>query len=156
MSNNYLDWQKKLLIAKNLQFLSYTHETWSKWLPLELVILTKFHEYRTKIVDFLLIETFLASPDNCVQPSICKIFSLTNVFLNIQKCHSVMLRKCSIPMCFFCRKLCGKLRNNINLVLLCKHYIKHKSLNWHHTFLVFWNSAQCGKIFSEVALFDSI
>ena len=34
-----------------------------------MVTLTKFHEYRTKIVDFLLIETFLASPDNCVPPS---------------------------------------------------------------------------------------
>ena len=31
------------------------------YLPNELVILTKFHENRTKIVDFLLIVTFLAS-----------------------------------------------------------------------------------------------
>ena len=42
------------LLVKNLQFLFYSHETSSKWLPEELVILTKFHGDRTKIVGFLL------------------------------------------------------------------------------------------------------
>ena len=40
---------------KNLQFFFYPYETWSKELTLEVVTLTKFHENRTKIVDFLLI-----------------------------------------------------------------------------------------------------
>ena len=42
------DGPKKSLLVKNLQFLSYPHETWLKWLPHELVILTKFHEDRRK------------------------------------------------------------------------------------------------------------
>ena len=54
---------------KNLQFLSNSHET----LPYELVILTKFHEDRTKIVNFLLIVTFLASPKFPQTPSTYKL-----------------------------------------------------------------------------------
>ena len=34
------------------------HETWSKLVPHELIILTKFHKDRAKIVDFLLIANF--------------------------------------------------------------------------------------------------
>merc|ERR1712020_299721 len=45
-------------LVKNPQFLSYPHETWSKLLPHEVIILTKFHEDRTKIVDFLLMSNF--------------------------------------------------------------------------------------------------
>ena len=63
MITNFPDWPKKSLLMKNLQFL-FDHETWSKYLPLEVVSLTKFREDRTKIVDFSLIETFLASPEN--------------------------------------------------------------------------------------------
>ena len=54
----------------------------SDYLPQELVILTKFHEYRTKIVDFLLIVTFLASPDNCWTPS---------TYLGTLKVHTYIL-----------------------------------------------------------------
>ena len=60
-----LHWPKKSLLVKNLQFLFYPHETWLKKLTLEVVSLTKFHENRTKIVDFLLIVTFLASAIFC-------------------------------------------------------------------------------------------
>ena len=49
-------------IKKNLQFLSYHHETWSKRPPLGLVILTKFHDDSSKIVDFLLLVKFLSFP----------------------------------------------------------------------------------------------
>ena len=38
--------------------------------PQELVIMTTFHGDRTKIVDFLLIVTFLANADNLYSPSI--------------------------------------------------------------------------------------
>ena len=61
MSHKKLHWPQKSLLGKNLQFSFYPNETWSKWLPPELDILTKFHEDRIKIVDFLLIVTFLAS-----------------------------------------------------------------------------------------------
>ena len=40
-------------IIKNLQFLSYPHETWWKWLTHEVIIVTKFLKDRTKIVEYL-------------------------------------------------------------------------------------------------------
>ena len=49
-------------IIKNPQFLSYPHEIWWKWLPHEVIIFTKFHEDRTKIVDFLLMANFWKCP----------------------------------------------------------------------------------------------
>ena len=42
---------KKLTKIQNLQFLSYHHETRSKGPPQEIVILTKFHDDSSKIVD---------------------------------------------------------------------------------------------------------
>ena len=45
-------------LIRNPQFLSYPHETWWKWLPHEVIIFTKFHEDRTKIVGFLLMANF--------------------------------------------------------------------------------------------------
>ena len=47
---------KKCLIIKVPQFLPYLHETWSKLLAHELLILTKFHEDRPKTVELLLIQ----------------------------------------------------------------------------------------------------
>ena len=41
-------------VAKKRQFLSHLHETCSKYLSHEIIILTKLHEDRVKIVDFLL------------------------------------------------------------------------------------------------------
>ena len=49
-------------ITKNLQYLSYHHETWSKWHANEVVFLTKFHNDNSKIVDFLLIFKFWSCP----------------------------------------------------------------------------------------------
>ena len=49
-------------IIKNPQFLSYPHETRRKWLPHKVIIFTKFHEGRIKIVDFLLMANFLVCP----------------------------------------------------------------------------------------------
>ena len=43
---------QKFAIRKNVQFLSDLHETWSKYLPHEVIKSTKFHEDRTKIVHF--------------------------------------------------------------------------------------------------------
>ena len=48
----------------------------------ELVILTKFHEDRTKIVDFLLIVTFLAS---------CKFLRSPSMFILVGLTHMVVL-----------------------------------------------------------------
>ena len=56
------DWYKIWLIIKNLQFLSYHHETWSKWCVNEVVLLTKFHNDSSKIVDFWLVVKFLDLP----------------------------------------------------------------------------------------------
>ena len=42
--------------------MSYPHETWWKWLPHEVIIFTKFHEDRTKIMDFLLMANFWKCP----------------------------------------------------------------------------------------------
>ena len=47
---------------KNPQFLSYPHETWQKYSPHEVIIFTKFHEDRTKIVDFLSMANFWKCP----------------------------------------------------------------------------------------------
>ena len=58
-SSKFQTGQKGSQLVKNLQLLFYPNETWSKWLPCKLVILTKFHKDRTKIVDFSLILTFL-------------------------------------------------------------------------------------------------
>ena len=48
--------------ALDIQLLSDHHETWSKGQPLWLVILTKFRDYSSKIVDFLLVVKFLDIP----------------------------------------------------------------------------------------------
>ena len=74
-------WPKKSLVVKNLQFFFYPHETWSKKLNLEVVTLTKFHEDSTKIVDFLLIVTFLASSPWCVLTR----FSPVSCFADLQE-----------------------------------------------------------------------
>ena len=64
-SNLDRDWFKKTWtvkkiwsITKNLQFLSYHFETWSKRRAIEVVLLTKFHDDSSKIVDFLKIFCF--------------------------------------------------------------------------------------------------
>ena len=49
-------------LIKNLQFLSNPHETWWKLSSHEVIIFTKFHEDRTKIVDFLLMANFWKCP----------------------------------------------------------------------------------------------
>ena len=53
---------KNWLLVKVPQFLSNLHETWSKWVPYEVIILTKFHEIRAKIVELLLIANFGMCP----------------------------------------------------------------------------------------------
>ena len=60
------DWSKRQtrqgqnnLQMKSLQFLGYHHETWSKGPLHRFVILTKFHDDSSKIVDFLLMDNFL-------------------------------------------------------------------------------------------------
>ena len=49
---------KNWSLIKNQQFLSYPDETWLKWSTHEVIIFTKFHQDRTKIVDSLLITNF--------------------------------------------------------------------------------------------------
>ena len=49
-------------LIKNPQFLSYPYETWWKLLTLDVITFTKFHEVRTKIVDFLLMANFWKCP----------------------------------------------------------------------------------------------
>ena len=46
------------LLVKVLQFLPYLHETWTKLVAHELVILTKFHEDKAKIDELLKIANF--------------------------------------------------------------------------------------------------
>ena len=50
-----------MLLVKNFWFLPNQAQTLSIWPTIEFVILTKFHENYSKIVDFLLIAHFLAS-----------------------------------------------------------------------------------------------
>ena len=59
---------------KNLQFLSYHYETWSKRQPHWLVILTRFRDDSYKIVDSLLPIKFLDSPDFMNQSLIAIFF----------------------------------------------------------------------------------
>ena len=49
---------QKLAMSKNPHFLSNLHETFSKYLAHEIIILTKFHEDWIKNVDFLLMANF--------------------------------------------------------------------------------------------------
>ena len=56
------DWTQTWLLMKNLQFLLNFDETLSKDLINEAVNLTKFGQDWIKIVDFLLIANFDASP----------------------------------------------------------------------------------------------
>ena len=49
---------KKLASVKNPHLLSNPHENWSKLLPHEMIIFTKFQEEWTKIVDFLQTDNF--------------------------------------------------------------------------------------------------
>jgi len=53
---------QKLAIRKKSTFLSNLHETWSKYLAHEKIILTKFHEDWIKDVDFLLMANFCECP----------------------------------------------------------------------------------------------
>ena len=46
------------LLVKVLQFLPYLYETWTKLVPHELVILTKFHKDKAKIDELLLTANF--------------------------------------------------------------------------------------------------
>ena len=46
-------------IVKNPQFLFYYHETLRKWLSQEVIIFNKFHEERTKNMDFYLGHSWL-------------------------------------------------------------------------------------------------
>tara|TARA_Y100001956_G_scaffold65575_1_gene66629 strand:- start:58 stop:282 length:225 start_codon:yes stop_codon:yes gene_type:complete len=46
------------LLVKVLQFLPYLYETWTKLVPHELVILTKFHKDKAKIDELLKIANF--------------------------------------------------------------------------------------------------
>ena len=46
------------LLVKVLQFLPYLHETWTKLVAHELVILTKFHKDKAKIDELLLTANF--------------------------------------------------------------------------------------------------
>ena len=62
---------KNWLLLKNPQVLFYSHETWWKWLSHVMIIFTKFHEYRTKIVDFLLRANFWKCPVFLPQTLIC-------------------------------------------------------------------------------------
>ena len=53
-----MDKLKNCPLIKNLQFLSYHHETWSRWQKYEVVLLTKFHDDSQKIVDFSFVDNF--------------------------------------------------------------------------------------------------
>ena len=46
-------------MIKSLHFLSYPHKTWLRYLTHDVIKITKFHEDRTKDVDFLLMVIFL-------------------------------------------------------------------------------------------------
>ena len=50
--------KNQMLLMKNPQFLSNFYETYTKLLPHEVIIFTKFHKDWTKIVDFLLMTDF--------------------------------------------------------------------------------------------------
>ena len=49
-------------LVENLHFLPFLHETYWKKSPHEVIIFTKFHEDRRKIVDFLLLTKFWKCP----------------------------------------------------------------------------------------------
>ena len=51
-----------MLLLKNPQFLPNLYETWSKWLPGKVSILTKSHTNWAKIVDFLIKAHFSMCP----------------------------------------------------------------------------------------------
>ena len=55
------DWPKNMLLLKNTQFLRNHNETWSNCGTHELLILTKFRNDFTKIVDFLIKAYFWVS-----------------------------------------------------------------------------------------------
>ena len=52
---------KNWLLLKDLQFLSYHHETLSKWQANEVVFSTKFHNGTSKIVEFFNIQILILS-----------------------------------------------------------------------------------------------
>ena len=54
---------KNWLLIKDFQILSHHHETWSKRPPHWFIILTKFYDDCSKIVDILLIVNFWSCPD---------------------------------------------------------------------------------------------
>ena len=49
---------QKLAICNNPHFLSYLHETWWKYSPLEIIIFTRYHDNGAKIADFYLWQIF--------------------------------------------------------------------------------------------------
>ena len=53
---------QKLPLVKNPHLLLYPYETWWKWLPHEVIIFRKFHEGRTKNMDFLPMAKFWMCP----------------------------------------------------------------------------------------------
>ena len=53
-----LDTFENLPMTENPHFLSYPHETWGKQSSHEVIIFIKFHENRTKLVDFLIIANY--------------------------------------------------------------------------------------------------
>ena len=62
------DWSQNRPLIENPRFLPHSHETWVIYSTHELVLFTKFHSNRVKIVDFLLMVYF--------DPS-CKFFFIS-------------------------------------------------------------------------------
>ena len=69
VSQNFLDWAKTCLLIKNPQLVSNFYETWWKYSSPECFMLLEYQLDCIKIVDFLLIAKFLASPIFTYSPS---------------------------------------------------------------------------------------
>ena len=63
------DMLKEWPIMKNPHLLFYSHETWWKWLPHEVIIFNKFHKDRKKNMDSLIMANFLK----------CQVFCYSNL-----------------------------------------------------------------------------
>ena len=72
------------LLVKVLQFLPYLYETWTKLVPHELVILTKFHKDKAKIDELLLTANFFCFFFRFDSDSIIKICLKVNLTTNVK------------------------------------------------------------------------
>ena len=82
-------WNK--LLIENPQFLPNFYETWSKWPPRELSILTKCHKNWAKIVDFLLKAYFSMCTISFDSDLITLIFNnMKNIFVRIYLYYNIL------------------------------------------------------------------